>query len=98
MNLQDVEVMQKGIEVWFATKQLILDAHYALCSMPVRSRIAVTNLPIDPLIKKTLRGLNYLCLQDTTKDKSEKRHMRGMISVQEFDGVEKMLAILALTR
>lgn len=96
--IEYLDVEQENVEVWFATEELILDAHKVLCSLPVRSRWAMTNLPVDPLIKRMLRGLNYTCFRDITKDTNgHHRRMMGVISVQEFDNVDKMLAILALT-
>lgn len=84
-------------EVWFATKALALDAHELLLSLPVRSKWGVTNFPVDRYVKSMLRGYNYLYLKNRQKDASG-HYPKGVISMQKFDDVEKLLAILALMR
>lgn len=88
-----VNYLSESFEVMVETREMLVKLHKVLLSISKRSRYGIVGYPIDLSVKKTLKGLNHLWIERLNGGSSS-----ILLSVQEFDGVDKLLAILALTR
>lgn len=85
-------------EVWLASEDLAIMAHETLSLLPPRVTIMPTSIPLYETVEPMLEGLNYLCGNNLGKDRRREPLTKGVLSIQDHDGIDRLRAILALTQ
>ena len=81
--------------IWLSKEKLPL-FHTFLQSLPRRTNEFRCGV-IDPMVKKMLRGLNY-CIFTGMKDDPDRRPLNSILSIENYDNIEQLKFLLAITR
>lgn len=94
-NVSDNFILLNEYELWCKRNDDALRLHQLFQSFPSRDHVAVSRLPIEPVVLSMLEGQNYHYRTCTNGDGDLTK--RAVISVQDFDQLGTMMAILKLT-
>lgn len=86
------------LEVWVEHESDVVRLNNLLPDIPPRTRLAKIRIPINPIVEPLLDGLNYRCAPILNSVDVGEAETGGMLSIQEHDGIDRLLAILALTQ
>lgn len=89
-------VRSNEYEAWFRHDEDAVRFHHMLESLPVRSHLELSKLPMEPVVVSMLLKQNSYWCKSLVFD-GYMRDPAALISVQDFDQVGTLLAMLKLT-